>query len=258
MRTFDQHILELFSRGIITEKNAITYCSHRAELNRGLDRIKAERGEATTSLTDLSMEEEQEDKLRILWEMIQGYEETMIVNCPHCAKQLKLSEKIRNSVQQLGPGRKIKVKCVHCTVPFDLDENSLKQAHSGRNRGGAGPDKPAAGRKVKPPAPPGTEWLQDGSFEEKEIVEDIPRALVLMPDSSIRETVVKAATDFGYRVEQAPTPEEAIDKMRFVNYAAVFLHDNFEPGGIISGKFPPIHAGNEYVSPPLYFLCFNR
>jgi len=61
MRTFDQHILELFSRGVITEKNAITYCSHRAELNRGLDRIKAERGEATTSLTDLSMEEEQED-----------------------------------------------------------------------------------------------------------------------------------------------------------------------------------------------------
>ncbi len=169
--------------------------------------------------------------------MIQGYEETMIVNCPHCAKQLKLSEKIRKSVQQLGPGRKIKVKCVHCTVPFDLDENSLKQAGSGRDRGGAGPNKPAVGRRVKPPAPPGTEWLKDGSFEEKEIVEDIPRALVLMPDSSIRQTVVKAATDFGYRVEQAPTPEEAIDKMRFVNYAAVFLHEDFEPGGVISGKF---------------------
>ena len=61
MRTFDQHILELYSRGIITEKNAITYCSHRAEMNRGLDRIKAERGEATTSLTDLTMEEEKEE-----------------------------------------------------------------------------------------------------------------------------------------------------------------------------------------------------
>jgi len=61
MRTFDQHILELYSRGMITEKNAITYCSHRAEMNRGLDRIKAERGEATTSLTDLAMEEEKEE-----------------------------------------------------------------------------------------------------------------------------------------------------------------------------------------------------
>jgi twitching motility protein PilT len=61
MRTFDQHILELYGRGIITEKTAMTYCSQRAEMNRGLDRIKAERGESTTSLTDLSMEEEEED-----------------------------------------------------------------------------------------------------------------------------------------------------------------------------------------------------
>ncbi len=61
MRTFDQHILELYSRGLVTEKNAIIYCSQRAEMNRGLDRIKAERGEATTSLTDLSMEEEKEE-----------------------------------------------------------------------------------------------------------------------------------------------------------------------------------------------------
>ncbi len=61
MRTFDQHILELFSRGLITEKSAMTYCSQRAEMNRGLDRLKAERGEATTSLTDLSMEDEDEN-----------------------------------------------------------------------------------------------------------------------------------------------------------------------------------------------------
>ncbi len=60
MRTFDQHILELYSRGIITEKTAVTYCSQRAEMNRGLDRLKAERGESTTTLTDLSMEEEEE------------------------------------------------------------------------------------------------------------------------------------------------------------------------------------------------------
>ena len=44
MRTFDQHILELYSRSTVTEKTAITYCSQRAEMNRGLDRVKAERG----------------------------------------------------------------------------------------------------------------------------------------------------------------------------------------------------------------------
>ena len=62
MRTFDQHILELYSRGLITEQTAITYCSQRAEMNRGLDRLKAERGEATTSLTGLEMEVNEENQ----------------------------------------------------------------------------------------------------------------------------------------------------------------------------------------------------
>jgi twitching motility protein PilT len=61
MRTFDQHILELYSLGNITEATAITYCSNRAEMNRGLDQIKSERGESTTRLTDLQMEEEEQD-----------------------------------------------------------------------------------------------------------------------------------------------------------------------------------------------------
>ena len=65
MRTFDQHILELYSRGLITEKSAITYCSQRAEMNRGLDRLKAERGEATTNLTDLAMEAGRRGKARL-------------------------------------------------------------------------------------------------------------------------------------------------------------------------------------------------
>lgn len=60
MRTFDQHILELFSRGVITEKTAMTYCSQRSEITRGLDKIKAERGEATSTLSGLSMEEEED------------------------------------------------------------------------------------------------------------------------------------------------------------------------------------------------------
>jgi len=61
MRTFDQHILELYSLGNITEETAIIYCSNRAEMNRGLDKVKSERGESTTKLTDLQMEEEEQD-----------------------------------------------------------------------------------------------------------------------------------------------------------------------------------------------------
>lgn len=152
----------------------------------------------------------------------------MIVNCPHCGKQLKLGDKIRESVRQLEPGRRIKIKCAHCAVPFGLD-NSMDQA--------APSPGPAAGVRVKPPAPPDTEWLKEGKFEEKEVIEDIPRALVLMPDMAGRDQVVTSAGAVGYRVELAEKPEEAIEKMRFVNYAAVFLHSRFEPGGVVSGQF---------------------
>ncbi len=58
MRTFDQHIMELYSQGVVTEQTAMSYCSHRNEMNRTIDAVKAERGEATTSLGGLSMEEE--------------------------------------------------------------------------------------------------------------------------------------------------------------------------------------------------------
>lgn len=65
MRTFDQHILELFSTGVITQETAFRYCSQRSEMGRGIDRIKSERGESTTSLSELSMESDDEDIYRM-------------------------------------------------------------------------------------------------------------------------------------------------------------------------------------------------
>ncbi|MEN8200064.1 MAG: PilT/PilU family type 4a pilus ATPase [Thermodesulfobacteriota bacterium] len=62
MRTFDQHILELFEQDLITEETAIRYSSYRNEVSRGLDNIKAARGEATSSLGGLAMEEEEETR----------------------------------------------------------------------------------------------------------------------------------------------------------------------------------------------------
>ncbi len=60
MRTFDQHILELYESELITEETAIRYSSHRNEVARGLDTIKASRGEATSTLSGLAMEEEEQ------------------------------------------------------------------------------------------------------------------------------------------------------------------------------------------------------
>jgi hypothetical protein len=162
--------------------------------------------------------------------MIEG---AMIVQCPNCKKQLKLGEKIRESVRQLEPGRRIKIKCAYCGSPFGLDR-SMEQSTSPAGRSG---DAPSQGRRVRPPDPPDIGWVKDGTFEEKEVIEDIPRALVLMPDMPGRDEVVKAATSVGYRVELGHGSDEAVEKMMFVNFAAVFLHDRFETGGVVTGKF---------------------
>lgn len=56
MTTFDQYILQLFQSGLITEETALSYCSRRSVLNRGLDNIKSAKGEETTGITGLAME----------------------------------------------------------------------------------------------------------------------------------------------------------------------------------------------------------
>ena len=61
MRTFDQHLIELFQSGLITEKTALSYASHRSEVKRGLDTIKAARGERTSSIEGLTMEGDEEE-----------------------------------------------------------------------------------------------------------------------------------------------------------------------------------------------------
>ena len=59
MTTFDQYILQLYTKGLVTEETAMSYCSRRSAMGRGLDQIKAAKGEATTGITGLAMEEEE-------------------------------------------------------------------------------------------------------------------------------------------------------------------------------------------------------
>lgn len=151
----------------------------------------------------------------------------MRVSCPHCGKQLKLSDKIRSSIDSLAPGQQIRVKCVQCEKPFPIAPSAGNSAGSGSG-GGRGQSAAARAGKVRPPDPPDISWLKEGVFEEKEVVEEIPRALVLMPDSDGRATLAKDLEKLGYRVEMAASPEEGMAKMQFVNYATVILHDRFE------------------------------
>jgi len=55
MMTFDQHILQLYENGLISEETAKVYGSRKSAIGRGLDKIKAARGESTTGITGLAM-----------------------------------------------------------------------------------------------------------------------------------------------------------------------------------------------------------
>lgn len=64
MRTFDQHILQLFEQELITEEVAMTYCTNRSVIKRGMDNIKATKGESTSNITGLAMEQTEDPNKR--------------------------------------------------------------------------------------------------------------------------------------------------------------------------------------------------
>lgn len=58
MMTFDHSIAGLFKQGLITEETAMSYASRKAIMGRSIDSIKAERGQKTTTLGKLDMDDE--------------------------------------------------------------------------------------------------------------------------------------------------------------------------------------------------------
>ena len=63
MQTFDTHIVSLYEQGLITEETALSYASHQSIVSRGIDSIKAARGEKTTDIEGLSLDNEYEKRL---------------------------------------------------------------------------------------------------------------------------------------------------------------------------------------------------
>ena len=61
MWTFDQHIIKLYTEGQISEQTAKAYATRKAVVARGIDTIKASKGEKTTDIEGLAMDEKYED-----------------------------------------------------------------------------------------------------------------------------------------------------------------------------------------------------
>jgi twitching motility protein PilT len=56
MTTFDDYIISLYDKKLISEETAMGYCSRKGIVGRSLDRIKSERGESTTDIEELSVD----------------------------------------------------------------------------------------------------------------------------------------------------------------------------------------------------------
>ncbi len=56
MVTFDNAIVDLFAKGLITEETAKAYASNRSNISRGIDSIKSARGEKTTDIDSLEVD----------------------------------------------------------------------------------------------------------------------------------------------------------------------------------------------------------
>jgi twitching motility protein PilT len=57
-QTFDQDIISKFNQNLISEETAVLYASRRAITQRGIDQIKSRRGEKTTDIEDLTLDQQ--------------------------------------------------------------------------------------------------------------------------------------------------------------------------------------------------------
>ncbi len=92
----------------------------------------------------------------------------------------------------------------------------------------AGADQEKKGENcVLPPSPPDLSWLSKEGYEEQERVEDIPTALILMGNGHEKDSFSSDLQELGYRIESADTPAEAVNKLKFSDFAAILMHVGF-------------------------------
>ncbi len=162
----------------------------------------------------------------------------MRVSCPNCGKQLKLPQKIKDSVKGLAAGKMITIKCPQCSGGISLSSNDAASDQSAPSLAGpAGKKEQKKVRFVTPPPPPDISWLKDGRYEGKDIIEDVPMALILMDEGTPRENVINALEGIGYKAELVESVQDAIEKIQFVDYACIVLHSHYESNGILTNVF---------------------
>ncbi|MBU0730101.1 MAG: hypothetical protein KKE17_03920 [Proteobacteria bacterium] len=160
----------------------------------------------------------------------------MISQCPHCNQSLNLKpaqiEKVENALDRLQSGS-LKLNCPHCNKSMELGKDGSLAGSGGTKQKIKG-----AVSKLSPPAPPDLKWLASTTtVGEGDEIKDIPMALFLMKEGDLRDSVAGSFIELFYQPVYAETAEQAMGKMRFVNFSAVILHSGFEGGSLENSVF---------------------
>lgn len=183
----------------------------------------------------------------------------MLSYCPHCHQDLALSpaqkQKIETALAALPSGKTLKIACPKCRQPMELQatggaggleilKDVLYSEHTGDEDLAAMGIVQSYQKRPQPtrmpplaPKPPDISWLASGEYQAKEVIEDVPRVLILAADQRVSAAVTGAFTGLGYLPTSVRSAEEAIDKMRFMSFDAVVLHSRFEGGGVDDSLF---------------------
>ncbi|MFP3983932.1 MAG: hypothetical protein ACLFV2_09615 [Desulfurivibrionaceae bacterium] len=143
----------------------------------------------------------------------------MITLCPHCQKNLNLSsgqtEKLKNALAGLESGKRLKFPCPHCRESIEMSKE------------GNDPQQPGT-PNIQPPSPPDLSWLKKENISPHQDIDNIPRALLLTREESIRNSMENLLNKMGYQIEQPADSDEAIDAMQSTDFGLIALHSGYE------------------------------
>jgi hypothetical protein len=160
----------------------------------------------------------------------------MIATCPHCQKKLKLSPNVESGLRMLSPGKSLRINCPQCGEAILLDASMMTTPQPSTKKADSSKPHPPS-QQITPPPPPDLSGLSENAYEGKGIIEDIPKVLILMPDSPNSSLITAAMEGLGYQTAFAQSAEDAMEKMQFVNYASVILHSHYEDSPFENGVF---------------------
>ncbi len=165
----------------------------------------------------------------------------MISECPNCNQPLRFSDahkqKLATAIEKLAPGRTLKFGCPKCKKPIALGPNGQPVSREKTPVTAPTGTQHPSRVPVDPPEPQDIGWLSSGELNEDQIVNNIPTAMVLMPEDVTKQTVIKNLEEQKYQLYFPKTVDEAINSMRFRDFAVVVYHSEYETSPLKTQDF---------------------